>query len=83
MIINEDYKQRLKNRLFGLLCEFEKQREWRKFLDTILIELLGFPVENQNGTYLHLVVNLTACRYLSYEYFRSTVFDCMNLVDKL
>jgi hypothetical protein len=41
-MISEDYKTRLKNRLFGLLCEYEKEREWRKYLDAILIELHGF-----------------------------------------
>ena len=82
-MINSEYKTRLKNRLFGLLCEFEKGREWQKFLDTILIELYGFSEEEQNATYLHLVHNLSMCRVLNYEYFRSTIFNCMNLVDKL
>ena len=34
-MISAEYKGRLKNRLFGLLCEYEKGREWRKFLDAI------------------------------------------------
>jgi hypothetical protein len=81
--MSEDYKTRLKNRLFGLLCEYEKEREWRKYLDAILIELHGFAPEEQTSAYLHLVHNLSACRFLSYEFFRSTIFDCMSLVDKL
>ena len=84
MKLNEDYKNRLKNRLFGLLCEYEKNREWSKYLDAILIELYGFDDSyKENATYLHLIHNLVSCRFLSYEYFRSTIFDCMNLVDKL
>jgi predicted house-cleaning noncanonical NTP pyrophosphatase (MazG superfamily) len=43
--IKEAYDNKLKNKLFGLLCEFEKDREWEKFLDSILIELLGYPEE--------------------------------------
>ena len=82
-MITDEYKQKLKNRLFGLLCEYEKDREWQKFLDTILIELNGFSEKEKNATYYHLIHNLTSCRYLSYEYFRGTIFDCMNLVDKL
>ena len=35
----EGYTNKLKNKLFGLLCEFEKNREWEKFLDSIIIEL--------------------------------------------
>lgn len=33
-------KQFLKNRIYGLLCEREKQGDWEEFLDTILVELL-------------------------------------------
>ena len=83
MRLNEEYRNKLKNRLFGLLCEYEKEREWRKYLDAILIEFYGFEEEERSAAYYHLVHNLSACRYLSYEFFRSTIFDCMNLVDKL
>lgn len=82
-MITTEYKNKLTNRLFGLLCEYEKDREWRKFLDTITIELMGFSEEDKNAAYYHLIHNLTSCRYLSYDYFRSTIFDCMNLVEKL
>ena len=81
--LNNDYKQKLKNRLFGLLCEYEKGREWEKFLDGITIEILGIPKDLQGSAYNHLLHNLAACKYLSYGYFRSTIFDCMNLVDRL
>lgn len=83
MRLTDDYRNKLKNRLFGLLCECEKGREWRKYLDAIMIELHGFNEEERSAAYYHLVHNLSACRFLSYEYFRSTIFDCMSLVDKL
>ena len=41
--IQEGYNNKLKNKLFGLLCEFEKNRDWEKFLDSILTELIGVP----------------------------------------
>ena len=82
-MITAEYKNKLTNRLFGLLCEYEKDHEWRKFLDTITIELMGFSEEDKKAAYYHLVHNLASCRYLSYDYFRSTIFDCMNLVEKL
>ena len=83
MALTDDYKNKLKNRLFGLLCEYEKGREWRRYLDAVLIELHGFSKENQTAAYFHLVHNLSACKFLSYEFFRSTIFDCMSLVEKL
>jgi len=38
----EAYGFKIKNKLYGLLCEFEKGRDWEKFLDNILIELMGY-----------------------------------------
>lgn len=35
----DGYKNKLKGRLYGLLCEREKDGEWRKFLDSIIVEL--------------------------------------------
>ena len=73
--VREAYTNKLKNKLFGLLCEFEKDREWEKFLDSILIELMGFEEEEKTISY--------SLRYLNYKYFRTTIFDCMGLLEKM
>lgn len=78
----EGYRNRLKNKLFGLLCEYEKKGEWQSFLDAILIELQGIPEEEQTINYLSLYNKISSLRYLSYEYFRKTIFDCMSLVSR-
>jgi len=82
-IIQEAYNNKLKNKLFGLLCEFEKGREWEKFLDSILIELMGFEENQKSINYYSLIYKLSSLRYLKYEYFRSTIFDCMNLISDM
>lgn len=82
-IIKEAYENKLKNKLFGLLCEFEKGREWEKFLDSILIELMGFKEDQKTINYYSLIYKLSSLRYLKYEYFRSTIFDCMNLISDI
>ena len=69
-IETEGYNNKLKNKLFGLLCEYEKGREWEKFLDSILIELLGFEEERKTINYYILYYKLSSLRYLSYKYFR-------------
>jgi len=81
-LVGEGYLNRLKNKLFGLLCEYEKDREWERFLDSILVELLGFPDEAKTINYYTLYYKLSSLRYLRYEYFRSTIFDCMSLISK-
>ena len=79
----EGYNNNLKNRLFGLLCEREKEGEWEKFLDSIIIELISYPEENRTINYYRLFTKVSSLRYLSYKYFRTTVFDCMSLLSKL
>ena len=76
------YLNKLKNKLYGLLCEYEKQREWEKFLDSILIELYSFPDERKTINYYTLYAKLSSLKYLRYDYFRSTIFSCMSLLGK-
>lgn len=80
--IEEGYNNRLKNRLFGLLCERENGGEWESFLDSIIIELQGIPETSQTIHYKVLMNNVYSLRYLRYEYFRKTIFDCMSLLGK-
>lgn len=80
--VKEGYNNKLKSKLFGLLCEREKGREWERFLDSIIIELMGYPEELKTINYYILYYKISTLRYLSWTYFRSTIFDCMDLVSK-
>lgn len=77
----DGYKNKLKGRLYGLLCEREKDGEWEKFLDSIITELIGLGANSIN--WWPLIGKLVLARYLSYEYFRKNIFECMNLVSGL
>jgi hypothetical protein len=65
-----------------LLCEREKGRDWEKFLDSILIELMGYSEEDKTINYYTLYHKLSTLKYLRYEYFRGVIFDCMDLISK-
>jgi len=80
--IKEAYNNKLKSKLFGLLCEREKGRDWEKFLDSILIELMGYSEEEKTINYYTLWHKLSTLKYLRYEYFRGVIFDCMDLISK-
>lgn len=80
--IKEAYNNKLKSKLFGLLCEREKGRDWEKFLDSILIELMGYSEEERTINYYTLYYKLSTLKYLRYEYFRGVIFDCMDLISK-
>lgn len=79
----EAYRDKMKNKLYGLLREREKDGEWEKFLDTILIELLGYSERNKTIDYYTLYAKLASCKYLSFKYYRKTIFECMNLFDRI
>lgn len=78
--ITEAYKNSLKNKLFGCLCEREANREWESFLDSILIEIFGWPEEQKTINYYKMWYKLSACRFLNYKYFRKTIFDVMSML---
>ena len=80
--IKEAYDNKLKSKLFGLLCEREKGRDWEKFRDSILIELMGYSEEEKTINYYTLYHKLSTLKYLRYEYFRGVIFDCMDLISK-
>lgn len=80
---NPEYLKRLRNKLYGVLCEREKNGEWRKFLDSIIIELMGANEELKSVNYYVLLYKLNSCRFLEYEYFRTTVLECMGIFDRL
>ena len=77
----DSYKNKLKGRLYGLLCEREKDGEWEKFLDSLIIELFGLGANSIN--WWPLIGKVNMLKYMSYEYFRKTIFECINLVGGL
>ena len=40
--IKEGYSNKLKGKLFGLLCEREKDGQWERFLDSIILLFVIF-----------------------------------------
>ena len=76
----EGYQNRLKNKLFSLLCAKEEGGEWATFLDSIILELNGVPIENRGINFLVLYFKINTLRYTEYSWFRKTIFDCMALL---
>lgn len=75
------YKNKLKGRLYGLLCERERDGKWEAYLDSLIIEIKGLGANSIN--WWSFIGKLQMMRYLSYEWFRTTIFDCINLVSGL
>ena len=79
----EGYYNKLQGRLYGLLCEREKGGAWEKFLETILLELYGLEKIDKTINYWPLIGKLSELKDLDYQYFRKTIFECINLVKEL
>lgn len=77
----EGYSYKLKNRLYALLCEKEAKGEWEKYIDTILVELYGLSSVLDSISYWQLLGKIGSLKYLSYSYFRKTIFECMSILD--
>lgn len=83
LLVQEAVNNSLKNKLFGLLRERERDREWIACLEAIQIELMGVPEEERTINYYHLCWKINSLRYLSFPYFRTTIFDCMTILTKM
>ena len=77
------YSNKLKGTLFGLLCEREKDGQWERFLDSIILELSGYPESSRTINYYTLYYKISSLRYLRFVHFRATIFDCMNLIPEV
>ena len=42
----------------------------------------GFDVDERTINYYELYHKLSAARFLNYDYFRTTIFDCMSLLSQ-
>ena len=81
--VQEGRRNKLKGLLFGLLNEREKNGEWEKFLDSIMIELYKVDENEKTINYYRLIEKMSKIKYLRFYYFRTLIFDCMNLIDRI
>lgn len=79
----EGYQNRIASKLYGLLCEREKNGNWEDFLKNIHVEVLGLMDLVQSIRYWELLAKIGALRLLNYKVFRETIFNCIELVKEL
>ncbi len=77
------YKNKLSGNLYGLLCEKENKGKWEEYLDSILVELIGLEELLNSINYWKLRAKIGSLRYLSYYFFRKTIFECISLTNTL
>ena len=78
-----EYREYLKGKYYGMLCDYEKGWDYEKLLDQLLVELAELYQEFDNDLMNALYSKTAILRYLKYKYFRETVMLCMKLVDRI
>lgn len=77
---------RIGNQIYKALCLREEEKEWKKPIETLSVELLGmnklFP---DNNTLFSLVCKLQGITddTIDFMMYRRTIFECCSLVNKI
>lgn len=79
---------RLTNQLWKLIPMREHEEDWLKQLDTVIIEIAGMNslIEENTSLFLQLLFKLEGLKEyqdISFEIYRKTVFETINLLQGL
>ena len=77
------YRNKLAGNLYGLLCERENKGKWEEYLDSIYLEFVGLEKELDSINYWKIRAKMGSLRYLTYYFFRKTIFECISLTNTL
>lgn len=79
---------RLTNQLWKLIPMKEKEENWNKQLETVIIEIAGLgSLFGSHPLFLQLLSKLEGlvikAEEISFETYRKTVFECINLLQEI
>lgn len=77
--------KRLTNQLWKLIPMRESNEDWRKQLDTVILEIVGLYEIFMSVQFLQLLSKLEGLRTVetTFEFYRKTVFETISLVQEL
>ena len=77
---------RLTNQLWKLIPMREKEEDWKKQLDTVIIEISGLnEIFLNNSLFLQLLSKLEGLKTVdtTFDLYRKTVFETINILQEL
>ncbi len=76
---------RLTNQIWKLIPMRENNEDWEKQLDTVIIQITGLnKIFLYSPLFLELLSKLEGLNEIrSFELYRKTVFECINLIQEL
>lgn len=78
---NQGYANYLKGKLYGILQDCEKGKNYDGLLESLQSDLIGALEEYDSIQMVNLFHKISSLKFLKYKYFRKTVMDCMKLID--
>lgn len=78
--------RRLTNQIWKLIPMRENNEDWKKQLDTVLIEIVGLNELIEGPTFLQIISKLEGLKVkeeITFELYRKTIFECINLLSEL
>ncbi len=78
--------QRLTNQLWKLIPMREKEEDWQKQLNNVILEITGKnEIFLHNPLFLQLLSKLEGLRVsdLDFMIYRKTIFECINLLQEI
>lgn len=81
----EIYQNHLIKSVFKILPLMEEKKNWKKYLEGLLVEMSGLDIMSKN---LELTVLMNRLQGLesvedSHDIFKKTIFDCIDLIKKI
>ena len=77
----DGYVNYLKGKYFGILNDYEKNKDFDKLLESLLIDLIAAKEQYDSIQLNNLFAKTASLKYLKYKYFRNTIMECMKLVE--
>lgn len=78
---------RIGNQIYKALCLREEDKEWKKPLETLCVELLGmhalFPEQLQLFSLVCKIQGILSDEEMNFMLYRRTIFECCSLVNKI
>lgn len=78
---------RIGNQIYKALCLREEEKDWRKPIETLSIELLGmnqlFPDQTRLFSVVCKLQGILADEQMDFMLYRRTIFECCSLVNKI
>lgn len=78
------YKEYTVKNIFKALPLKEEGKDWRKYLDGLLIELNGMEILLNEVNLMAVIAKLEGLKSVEeHDLFRKVIFDCIDLVKKI